>query len=131
MGYESNLLVINLGTMYITLVIMLMTPICICTTRPCKDRSKWLQRKRVGLLNALHGNMFIRFLIEGCLDVSICIYCQYLFTAESEEGMSWSSRFEIVNNISMLVLATALISFPIFIVVFYCRKFVKWEDEDF
>ena len=75
--------------------------------------------------------MFVRFLIEGCLDVSICIYCQWVFTAESEEGLTWSSRFEIVNNISMFVLATALFIFPIFIAVFYCVKFAKWGDEDF
>ena len=81
-GYESNLLIVNLGTLYITLIIMLLTPVCICSTKPCKKRSKWLQKKHVSLLNALQGNMFIRYLIEGCLDIAICIYCQYTFYSE-------------------------------------------------
>ena len=44
-GYESNLFVVNLGTLFITLVMIMTVPLCILFTKPCKSRSKWLQTK--------------------------------------------------------------------------------------
>ena len=65
-------MIINLGTMFITLVIILMIPLWIIFTKPCKYRSKWLSKNHESLTKSLRGNMFIRFILEGCLDIAIC-----------------------------------------------------------
>ena len=44
-GYESNLFVVNLGTLFLMLIFLFTMPICICITKPCKNRSKWLANK--------------------------------------------------------------------------------------
>ena len=36
-----------------------------------------------------------------------------------------------MNNISAIVLGLSVGFFPVFVLVFYCVKFAKWEDEDF
>ena len=36
-----------------------------------------------------------------------------------------------MNNLSAIILGGAIAAFPIFVLIFYCCKFAKWEDEDF
>ena len=45
--------------------------------------------------------------------------------------MKWDSAFLVVNNCAGLILGTLVILAPIFMVIFYCRKFNQWEDPDF
>ena len=83
------------------------------------------------MMNSLRGNMFIRYLIEGCLDIAICIAINCIDISESEEGLRWDSTFYMVNNISSIVLGCALMIFPVFVVVLYCKSFAKWTEESF
>ena len=129
-GYESNFMIINLGTMFLTLVVMLTIPLCICVTLPCKSKSKWLTTKHKSLTNALHGNMFIRYLMEGCLDIAICSALNIMKGVE-DGGLDWSDRFHIVNNVALIVLTLAVAAFPIWILYFYCTRFALWGDERF
>lgn len=78
-GYESSWMIINLGTMFLSFVIMLFIPVLLLLVKPCKHKSLWLNKKYTNTLNALHGNMFIRFLIEGSLDIAICIVLNFIF----------------------------------------------------
>ena len=92
-------MIVNLGTMFLTLVIILMIPVFILATKPCKSKSKWLTKKHISLTNSLHGNLFIRYLIEGCLDIAICIVLN--FKQQRNEGeLNWSSAFYIINNVT-------------------------------
>ena len=45
--------------------------------------------------------------------------------------MLWDSPFYVVNNITLIVLGIAVIMFPAWVLIFYCRNFAKWEDEGF
>ena len=83
------------------------------------------------MMNSLHGNMFIRYMIEGCLDIAICIAVNLIDISESEEGLRWDTTFYMVNNISCFVLGFALMIFPVFVVIFYCRNFAKWTETSF
>jgi len=129
-GYGSNLMIVNLGTMFLTLVIMLTIPCCLLMTRPCKNKSQWLTKKHTSLIAALHGNMFIRYLLEGSLDIAICCTLN-LYKDLSDGGFQWDSTFNIVNNVAQFVLGGGVMVFPIFVVVFYCINFARWKDEDF
>ena len=71
-------MIINLGTMFLTLMVMLFIPILLLLIRPCKSKSRWLTKKHTSLTNALHGNMFIRYLIEGSLDIAFCIALNFI-----------------------------------------------------
>ena len=53
----------NLGMMFLTLVVILLVPAWIICTKPCKNKSRWLTRKHSSLTKALHGNIFMRFLL--------------------------------------------------------------------
>ena len=78
-GYESKLFIVNLGTLYLMFLIILLIPVFLLLTRPCKTKSRWLTNKHHNLINSLHGNMFIRYLIEGCLDIANCIVINFLY----------------------------------------------------
>ena len=45
--------------------------------------------------------------------------------------MLWDSAFDYFNNISMFIMGISLLIFPVFVLVFYCKKFAKWSDESF
>ena len=72
-GYESSLLILNMGTLFIILVFFLTLPICLFLTNPLKIKSKWFKTKSESVSSSLKGNLFIRFFLEGCLDISIAI----------------------------------------------------------
>ena len=129
-GYGSNFMILNLGTMFLTLVIMLTVPCCILVTLPCKSSSKCLTNKHKGCTDALRGNFFIRFLLEGCLDISICATLNILKGVE-DDGLDWSDKFFIVNNVSLIVLSLAIVAFPVWVLIFYCTRFDQWMDEKF
>ena len=124
-------MIINLGTLFLTLVIIATIPFFLCCTYPCKKRSEWFSKKHVSVSKSMQGNTFIRFLLEGCLDISICAYLQLFTSHEGEERLMWGTAFDIINNLSCIILATAVAIFPVFILVFYCYKFEKWESEEF
>ena len=72
-GYETDYLITNLGTMWFTLVIILLClPGFVFLTKRCARKSPKLAKTRTSIMNTLHGNVFIRYLLEGCLDISIC-----------------------------------------------------------
>ena len=80
----------------------------------------------------MQGNTFIRYLLEGCLDISICTYLQFWHYQDNDDvGMRWDTTFEKINSVSSIVLAVATCIFPLFIIVFYCLKFTSWEDDEF
>mmetsp|Transcript_6846 Transcript_6846/g.9417 ORF Transcript_6846/g.9417 Transcript_6846/m.9417 type:complete len:86 (-) Transcript_6846:1131-1388(-) len=39
--------------------------------------------------------------------------------------------FEIVNNVTFILLSVSVILFPLWAICFYCKKFKKWQDKDF
>ena len=73
--------------------------------------------------------MFFRYILEACLDITICILIQIHYLGNSE--FSTGTRFETVNSVTTIVLGVAIVLFPIFMIVFYCKSFAKWGDEDF
>mmetsp|Transcript_6845 Transcript_6845/g.9408 ORF Transcript_6845/g.9408 Transcript_6845/m.9408 type:complete len:154 (-) Transcript_6845:1424-1885(-) len=71
-GIESDFMIVNLGTMFLVFVVMLIMPACLICTGPCRSCWPWLDRKHKATATNLHGNVWIRFLMEGSLDIIIC-----------------------------------------------------------
>ena len=81
-GFESNFMILNLGTMFLMFVVMLTIPACLICTGPCRRCWPWLDRKHKATKTNLHGNVWIRFLMEGSLDIAICASLNYIFIQE-------------------------------------------------
>ena len=71
--------------------------------------------------------MWIRYLLEGCLDIVICAVVNFVNDLNSEDGMMWNSAFLVINNISLIIIGVASALFPIWILYFYCKNFARWN----
>ena len=74
--------------------------------------------------------MWLRFFLEGCLDILVSFTLNMYYIVYHAE-MHWEDNFNIANNIAIIVIGGVMLIFPFFIIIFYCRKFEKWQDEDF
>ena len=126
-GYDFEEFIMNLGTLFITFLVILMIPCCLLCVKPFKHKSRWLNKKYKGLSDSIHGNLFIRYILEGCLDISICAMLNFV----SKDGLKWESGMHLVNNIFLIFLSVIVIAFPIWVFWFYCKRFAKWEDKKF
>ena len=75
--------------------------------------------------------MFIRFILEGYLDICICAALNWLFVAGDKDSLRWDSTFYVVNNATLILLTLAVIGFPFWVIIFYCKSFARWQQEDF
>jgi len=130
-GFGSNYMILNLGTMFISLVIILATPVCIFMTKPCGKCSNTLKKSQESTMKSMKGNVFIRYLIEGFLDISICASLNYIYETESARGFRFDTTFHTVNNIAFFVLTIAIVVLPFWSIIFYCKHFEKWGDDEF
>ena len=130
-GMEANYMILNLGTMFLVFVIMLTIPACLICTKPCGRCWPWLDKKNTATATSLQGNAWIRFIMEGSLDIAICGSLNYIFIKKESGGLQWDTSFQVVNNLALIVLGIAVAAFPIWMMWFYCRNFKNWEDEEF
>mmetsp|Transcript_8669 Transcript_8669/g.10695 ORF Transcript_8669/g.10695 Transcript_8669/m.10695 type:complete len:406 (-) Transcript_8669:168-1385(-) len=82
-------------------------------------------------MTSLKGNVFIRFFLEGCLDIGLCAALNILYLQEPGVYMEWETLFDVVNNVTLFLLSVAIIILPFWILWFYCNNFSKWRDEHF
>jgi len=130
-GMGANYMILNLGTMFIVFVIMLTIPACLICTKPCRRCWPWLDKKHKATATSLHGNAWIRFIMEGSLDIALCGAINYIFINDRQGGLQWDNIFQVVNNVSLILMGVSISVFPIWALWFYCRNFNKWEDEQF
>lgn len=130
MHVESPLIVHELGTVFLFLPLMIVMALLSLLCKPCCNKSRYLHKKNTSLQASIKGNMWIRFLMEAFLDISIGGTLN-LMLAFRNGDMPWSSLFHVINSITLIVLFSAAAVFPVFICVFYCRSFARWNDPDF
>lgn len=129
-GYESSFLISNLGTLFITFLIILTVPLCVFASRPCIGKSPWIKRKHTSTLAAMRGNLWIRYLMEASLDVSISGTINLIVDIENSK-VPMSSTFDVINSISLILIYTVNLAFPVIILVFYARNYSRWTKPDF
>ena len=80
--------------------------------------------------DGLRGNILIRFLLEACLDIAICIVLQ-LYYSDLNGGISFGTTFEVFNSVFSILLGIATALFLPVSMVFYLKNFKNWGDEVF
>lgn len=84
-GYEAHSTVGNLGALFAILIMTLtLPPTMAIAMRFCKRHSARINSKYESLTNALYGNMFIRYLLEACLEISICVFLEYYYMTQGD-----------------------------------------------
>ena len=109
---------------------MLLIALCVFVTKPCKQKSRWLNRRHDSIGPSLRGNMWIRFIMEACLDISIAGSINLILDMESG-SIPMSTPFDILNSVSLLVLYSMCLVFPFAVMGFYLYHFMRWKDNDF
>ena len=129
-GYSSGIFIFNMGALFITLVIMLLMPLLLMVYSRFKNRFPWCQRKHVALGDALRGNMWLRFIMEANLDISVAGAIN--LTIIMQQGfVAFKSWFDIMNTIFLFTLISIVAIFPFAILFFYLKNLDKWGDEKF
>ena len=79
----------------------------------------------------MKGNVFIRFFLEGCLDIVLCAALNVIYIQENDIGYEFHTVFHATNTITLFALGLVIVVLPIWTLWFYCRNFKNWEDEHF
>ena len=75
----------------------------------------------------MHGNMFFRYILEACLDITICMFIQMHYL--KNDWLDFDSTYRTVNSVITIILGIAVLLFPVFLLIFYCKTFSRWGDE--
>ena len=73
-------MILNLGTMFIAFIFILSLPMLLVFTKPCAKCSQKFKKKHIGCRKSLSGNLFIRYFLESCLEITICVSLNYIFS---------------------------------------------------
>ena len=72
--FESYYTVNNMGALFVIFCWLAFgLPLILLAMHPCRQRSKFIAKKATSLQNSLRGKIQLRFLIEGSLDISLCL----------------------------------------------------------
>mmetsp|Transcript_38853 Transcript_38853/g.50866 ORF Transcript_38853/g.50866 Transcript_38853/m.50866 type:complete len:257 (-) Transcript_38853:602-1372(-) len=124
-------MIMNLGTMFLVFVVMILMPVVLLCTKPCRNVHPKVKEKHKSCSTSLQGNAFVRFFLESCLDIAICASLNATYLRENDAEMLWDTSFHVINNISLICLSLTIVLLPIWVLVFYCRNFKKWQNDGF
>lgn len=129
--YESYYMVNNLGTIFVIFVWLLAgPPLILLLLRPCESKSKFVGKNATSLRSSLRGKMQMRFLIEGSLDISLCVAFQFYYS-DLNHGLNFDSVFMGINAVLTVFFAIALSILLPLVFIFYFRMRKKWMDKTF
>ena len=130
--FESYYTILNLGSCAVIFVLSLALPLLIILVlSPVKNRSKAAREQSKSLTNAMRGNIILRFIIETCLDIAICVILQFYYNDLNGGLFSNNKPFYLTNSIITVILGPAVVIFSCVMAVFYLRTFERWGDPEF
>ena len=106
-------------------------PLILLAMQPCKRRSRYIGQKAESLQSALRGKVQLRYLIEGSLDISLCLAFQFYYQSQFDQGFSFDTPFMAINSVITILFTVVLSLLLPAIALFYARKRDSWNDEDF
>ena len=129
--YESYYMIKNLGALLVIFCfIITVPPALVMLLQPFIDNFEFAKNKRASLVDSLRGNMQIRFIVEGCLDIFICVGLQFYYS-DLNGGLNFRSVFMGFNTVITVILGLAVAAFIPFVVIFYSIKFSSWDENNF
>ena len=80
-GYDKLYTVSNMGITFVILLSMIMISVILCLTKKLKSLPRGVETRRQNMIKSLYWNSYIRFLIEGTLEIfiSAVINIRYLY----------------------------------------------------
>ena len=129
-GYDQLYTVSNMGITFVILFVMVLISLCLFVTKKLRSLPPKIEAKRQNMLKSLYWNSYIRFIIEGTLEIfiSTIINIRYLYESgtnpfdDSQGGM----QFKIINTCTLIVLFIIISVSPIAIGLFYFLNKEKW-----
>ena len=115
-----------MGTVFIALLVFLTIPFCLVCSRPCRNCTKWFSKILSSWGKSFRGNVYFRFIMEGFLDIGICASLNVIFLLENDLGLEWDTLFMVMNNVTLILLITTVILFPIVVSCFYLKTYSRW-----
>ena len=114
--------------MFFALVIMLIMTCFTLICKPMENRFDFVKRKIEAWRKSLFWNGYLRFLIEGCLEIfiGVVLNLRINMNASYSDGNflgPWDVTFHLVNNIAMIILGTFSFLSAVIIIYFYLRNF--------
>ena len=70
-------MILNLGTLFLMFVILLVIPVLLICSRPCKQCCTCFKKKHDLTSDSFRGNTYIRYILEGGLDIALCASLNY------------------------------------------------------
>jgi hypothetical protein len=135
-GYGNSFMILNLGTLYLIFLIFVLEGILLFICKPIFWVNKRLRNWSIKLKKALYWNSFLRLIMEASLDLAITtLYNVSIFGGLYEDG-NWDwwkpeLPFFWMNSITTVASSLTLFLLPPFILIYYLRKFERWEDDKF
>ena len=131
-GYGSSYAFVNMGTNIIVITFLFLFMILLLATLPCKKDYTRFGRYRRKCSRIIYWNFWLRFHIQGCLEISIaiCIYIaqrKKLFELLDTEYNTYLFMNDCLSFIEM----TCIFLLTSCILIFYCCKFKKLSEEQF
>jgi len=135
-GYESHFTIINLGMIFLVIMVFFFMLFLLLVTLPCKNKIKRVRQWHEKWSKSLFWNGIIRFFIEGSLElvIVVSITCTQVINdyRTKENFLPEEGRFFFLCDlITCFIFALLCIVFPIFVYIFYSRRYHLWEDEEF
>jgi|LauGreDrversion4_2_1035121.scaffolds.fasta_scaffold60629_1 hypothetical protein len=108
MGYESENIIKNLGSMILYLVGFVSLAIFTIALKLIKDKHRWLDAIYNFLYNMLFWNMILRLILEGYLEFAIN-------SVTNLQDMKWNNTSDHIASIFAISTFIVVIVFPFFV----------------
>ena len=130
-GMESYYFAVNMGSMLFGFIGSVSIPlIALLCLRPFTSKFKYAKNKHSELSDGLRGNIFIRFILEACLDIGLCVALQFWYS-DLNNSLSFGTVFYAFNSSFTILLGSAVALILPFSIIFYIKRFADWDDEVF
>ena len=129
--YESYYMINNLGAIFVIFCWLLAgPPLILLLLRPCQNKSPLVSKNYASLKSSLRGKMQMRFLIEGSMDISLCLAFQFYYS-DLNNGLTFASFFLGINAVVTVFFGIALAFFLPLVFFFYFKMRKNWQDKNF
>mmetsp|Transcript_16345 Transcript_16345/g.22407 ORF Transcript_16345/g.22407 Transcript_16345/m.22407 type:complete len:213 (-) Transcript_16345:1199-1837(-) len=125
-GYDSFYTIELLGSVFLFMIIFtfILAFILFLALQSILCKIGPLMKLKKKMEDWLLWNPIIRLILEGCLELGISLQI-------SLGHLDYSSFTMKVNSIVTIILASICGIFPLFMIIFYCKKVDKFHDENF
>jgi len=125
LGYNDSNLSNSMGTVYVITQVTVFGLIAVLITLPF-IRCKKLEGINLWLRKKFLWNPVIRLVLEESLESTYAIVLCFKYSTFNKYAFG-----SAIDYILAVILAVAIASLPVFMLIFYLKNFDSWEDEHF